>query len=83
MKRYALVLGFVLLGSCSGDSALQRVEDARLAIDRVGQELQRLREVLIAVCTSPPMLSQEQCDAAQASFNRLQQAYADAQAVLP
>lgn len=59
------------------------VQDARSAVDRLGQELVRLRAVVVAACSEPPLLPAEDCRRAQDSFNRLTEAYEVLREVTP
>ena len=69
-------LVITLLGSGQAPS----VQDARAAFDRVGVELDRLRDAIIAECAGR---DSEACATAVDAYNQIQQGYALAAQAVP
>lgn len=76
MRWVALIL---LAGCAESQSALQ---DARAAVQKNGEELLRLRSVIIAGCAEPPP-APPFCDELVKRFNELQAGYTVVNEAMP
>jgi hypothetical protein len=75
-----MVAAMVLLGGCTGDTR-PVIQDARIAANKLGDALNRMRPALAAVCMQQPAPPPE-CSEALQSYNDVQTAYELAQAVI-
>jgi len=73
-----VALSLLLAFGCA--EGQQKLEDARSAVRDTGQELQRTREVIIALCREP---APEQCAELVDQFNKLQAAYTKVNEAMP
>ena len=68
---------------CGCASTAPNLSDASTAVDRWGDATERLRGVIVALCTEPPLITRAQCDVLQDAYNENQAAFAIVDAVVP
>jgi hypothetical protein len=74
------LLPLLLLSGCAGTEPA--VEDARAAVRAAGENLERTRAVIIAVCSEPPP-AHAMCPQLVRTFNDLQVVYSEINEAMP